>query len=164
MITQGCEDAAEAIRRRAVQLVCDEGWPTAKAAQALGCAQRSVQVWCRKSRQGREPEQLRTKKAPGARPRLTAPQRERLVHLLDAGPEAAGFSPLWTRAKVTQLIQREFGVVYCEGHMSTLLRSLGLTPQMPRMRPSERNEEQILRWRMQRWPAIKKRRVVSAPR
>src|SRR5438105_12205622 len=38
------------------------------------------------------PEGLRTKRAPGAAPRLTAKQRDELVELIEAGPMAAGFN------------------------------------------------------------------------
>jgi len=70
MNTQGSETSAEAVRIRAVRLVCDQGWSTEDVAQAVGRSQRSVQLWVQKSRHGKKPEQLRTKKAPGMKPKV----------------------------------------------------------------------------------------------
>src|SRR5262249_35212526 len=108
MKTQGRDlDKAAAARIRAVRLVCEDGWSPADVATALGCTPRAVQLWCQKSDRGRNLDALRTKTAPGAVPRLTAEQRTRLVQLLAAGPEAAGFpSPLWTGPRVAELIRQ----------------------------------------------------------
>lgn len=157
MSKQGSEPSAEAVRVRAVRLVCEDGWSTADAAKAVGRSQRSVQLWCQKSEQGRKPERLRTKTAPGATPKLNAAQRKKLVGLLKRGSVAAGFaSQLWTGPMAGQLIQREFGVTYHVRFLPTLLRGLGFTPQRPKARPSERKEELIEHWIKHRWPAIKK--------
>ena len=40
-------------------------------------------------------EGLRTEKPPGPRPKLDAAQREELGAVIDAGPLAAGQTPLW---------------------------------------------------------------------
>ena len=158
MKTQGSDlDEAATARRRAVRLVCEEGWSTGDVATALGCTQRAVQAWCRKSDFGRRPEALRTKAAPGAVPKLTARQRTQLVKLLRAGPEAAGFpSPLWTGPRVAELIRRTFGVTYCGNYMPQFLRALGFTPQWPRTRPKERDQARIDAWTATTWPALKK--------
>lgn len=157
MNTQGSETSAEAVRMRAVRLVCDEGWSTADTAKAVGRSQRSVQLWVQRSKRGKRPEQLRTKKAPGATPKLDRKQRARLVKWLQAGPVAAGFlSQLWTGPRVAELIAREFGVTYHANYLPALLRSLGMTVQRPKSRPTERDEKQISHWVNHRWPAIKK--------
>ena len=97
MNTQGSETSAEAVRIRAVWLVCDQGWSTEAVAQAVARSQRSVQLWVQKSRHGKKPEQLRTKKAPGMKPKLNKTQRAKLINLLQKGPVAAGVvSQLWT--------------------------------------------------------------------
>lgn len=92
------------MRIRAVRLVCDEGWSTADVAKAVGRSQRSVQLWVQKSRHGKKPEQLRTKKAPGMKPKLNKTQPAKLVKLLQKGPVAAGFlSQLWTGPRLHPL-------------------------------------------------------------
>ena len=63
---------------------------------------------------------------------------------------------LWTCARVAQVIDREFGVTYHADHVGRLLHSLGFTPQKPRRRARERDEEAIERWRRVDWPRIKK--------
>jgi transposase len=158
MKTQGRDlDEAAAARVRAVRLVCEDGWSPADVATALGCTPRAVQLWCQKSDRGRNLDALRTKTAPGAVPKLTAKQRTRLIQLLTAGPEAAGFpSPLWTGPRVAELIRRTFGVTYCENYMPQFLRALGFTPQWPRTRPKERDQTQIDAWTSTTWPALKK--------
>lgn len=157
MNTQGSETSAEAVRIRAVRLVCQDGWSTADVAKAVGRSQRSVQLWVQKSQGGKKPEQLATKKAPGMKPKLNKTQRVRLVKLLQKGPVAAGFlSQLWTGPRVAELIEREFGVTYHANYLPALLRSLGMTVQRPKSRPTERDEKQISHWVKHRWPAIKK--------
>lgn len=141
-----------------MRLVCEDGWSTADVAKAVGRSQRSVQLWVRTSERGKKPERLRTKKPPGAKPKLTRTQRARLVQRLTAGPIAAGFlSQLWTGPRVGELIEREFGVTYHVAYLPTLLRSLGFTPQRPKSKPTERDEKQIAHWVRSRWPAIKKK-------
>ncbi|MFN3421683.1 MAG: winged helix-turn-helix domain-containing protein, partial [Armatimonadota bacterium] len=81
------------------------------------------------------PQALRAKPHPGRPPRLTKPQRERLVQILLDGPRAAGFATdLWTLARVAQVIEREFGVRYHPGHVWYILRDLGWSPQKPARR------------------------------
>ena len=154
---QGCQTDSEAVRVHAVRLVCQDGWSTADAAKAVGCSQRSVQLWCRKSQNGKRPERLRTKKAPGARPKLTTVQKKKLIRMLEAGPVCAGFSSqLWTGPLVAKLVQREFGVTYHEIYLPALLRRWGFTPQQPQPRAVERDEQAITEWKERRWPALKK--------
>jgi Winged helix-turn helix len=61
---------------------------------------------------------------------------------------------------VAHLIDEEFNVRYHEGHVWKILVALGWSPQRPEGRARERNEEQILNWKKNVWPALKK----SAPR
>ena len=94
----------------------------------------------------------------GRKPRLSASDRQRLEQLLLRGPEALGYeTPLWTCPRVAHLIDSEFQVRYHPGHVWKLLISLGWSPQRPTGRARERNEEEIRRWRKNRWPAIKKK-------
>jgi transposase len=164
MSTQGSEWFGEDVRVRAVELVCVEGWSAARVAQFIGCSVRSVYLWVRKSRQGRRPAALKTRTAPGAASKLNRREQQRLLKLLSAGPEAAGFAgQLWTGRRVAELIQREFGVTYNVRYLPTLLRSLGWSVQKPRRRAAERNEQAIADWVATDWPRIKKRPDASGP-
>jgi len=74
------------------------------------------------------------------------------------GPEAYGFrGQVWTCARVTRVIEEEFGVRYHKGHVSRLLRELGWTPQMPIRRAIQRNEQLIEQWRSEVWPELRRR-------
>jgi transposase len=124
----------------------------------MGCSTRSVQLWVQKSKRGRTPATLQTRKAPGAKPKLDARQKQRLLKLLAAGPEAAGFAgQLWTCPRMAALIRREFGVSYHVGYLPTLLRSLGWSVQKPKRQALERNQAAVEVWVADDWPRIKKR-------
>ena len=74
------------------------------------------------------------------------------------GPEKFGYeTPLWTCPRVADLIEREFGVSYHAGHVWKILRQLNWSPQRPKGRALERNEEAIAEWKHKTWPAIKKK-------
>jgi hypothetical protein len=84
-----------------------------------------------------------------------------LKHLI-AGPERLGYqTPLWTCPRVAHLIEQEFNVRYHEGHVWKILVALGWSPQRPEGRARERNEEQILNWKKNVWPALKKKRAAK---
>jgi transposase len=101
----------------------------------------------------------------GRIPLLTARQRQHLVSRLLEGPEKLGYeTPLWTCPRVADLIEREFGVRYHAGHVWKLLRQLNWSPQRPRGRALERNEEAIVEWKRRIWPAIKKKPKKKAVR
>ena len=62
-------------------------------------------------------EGLRTRKQPGAIPRLTEEQRAEVAALVEGGPQAAGFtSGMWTGPMVGQLIFERYGVRYHNRH------------------------------------------------
>lgn len=165
MRAQGCVNATEEERLRAVNLVCRKGWSPVDVAEALGRSPRTIQGWVQKSNRGRKPTALRTKKAPGAEPKLSQVQQRELLRLLEAGPEAAGFAgQLWTGPRVGELIQREFGVTYHVRYLPTLLRSLGWSVQKPKRRASERKDEVIDEWVNTHWPRIKKKPAALAQR
>lgn len=147
-------------------MVEEEGWSTADAATAVGCSQRSVQLWLRAFREsGGDPAALATKPKPGASPKLDDAQRARLLELLEAGPAACGFAEqIWTGRRVAELIRREFGVTYNDRFVPTLLKRLGFSRQKPRKRAMERDEERIATWRREDWPRIKKRPAGSGRR
>jgi transposase len=77
----------------------------------------------------------------GTATRIVPAQRGKLVQLLVKGPLRAGYrTNLWTLARVTALIDREFGIRYHPGHVWKLLTSLGWSCQKPEQRAVERDE------------------------
>jgi transposase len=134
-----------------------QGWKQKDIAAALGVTPGAVSQWLKRAREGGV-EALRRRKAPGARPRLSAPQRAQIPGLLARGAEAFGFrGDLWTRERVAKVIRREFGVSYHPGHVGRILRACGWSLQKPIRRATQRDEAAIQRWKEERWPEIKKR-------
>jgi transposase len=103
-------------------------------------------------------EGLRATKPPGRPPRLTPAQREQLVALVEAGPQAAGFSTgLWIAPMIGELIRRKFGVKYHRRYVPELLHELGFSVQRPRKRLARADHEAQQHWLRVRLPAIKKK-------
>lgn len=141
-----------------------QGWPQKQIAVALGVTQGAVSQWIARGR-ARGPDALRNRSHPGATPKLTQEQRERLPALLKRGAEAYGFvGDVWTQARIATVIKREFGVRYHPDHIGRLLRAIGWSVQKPIERASERNDAVIERWRSEKWPAIKKKQSARAAR
>ena len=93
----------------------------------------------------------------GRKPRLTKTQKQRLSELVQAGPQAAGFtSACWTSLLIQQLIQREFGVLYDRYYVCQLLRNLGFSVQKARFVSDHLDEEARQRWWEETWPQIKR--------
>jgi transposase len=154
-LSSGATDWREGRRLRALELK-REGWKQRDIADALGVTKGAVSQWMKRAKEGGV-EGLMRKPPPGARPRLSEEQRERLPELLAQGAEAYGFrGEVWTCARVAGVIREEFGVTYHPAHVSRLLRVLGLSLQKPARRANQRDEEAIECWKEERWPALKK--------
>jgi transposase len=149
-------DLREYRRFRAWELR-QQGWKQQDIADALGVTQGAVSQWMTRAKEG-GPEALRRRKAPGAKPRLTAEQNAQIPELLKRGPDAFGFrGDLWTRERVATVIRREFGVSYHPAHVGRILKELGWTRQKPVRRARQRDEEAIQRWQDERWPELQKK-------
>jgi transposase len=134
-----------------------QGWSQKQIAIALGVTQGAVSQWIARGRAGGA-DALRHRSRPGATPKLTQEQRERLPDLLKQGAEAYGFvGDVWTQARIASVIKRAFGVSYHPDHIGRLLHAIGWSVQKPIERASERNDAAIERWRTEKWPAIKKK-------
>jgi transposase len=144
-------------RRLAAVGLFREGLNNSEIGRRLGVCNQTVSRW-RKVHRERGLGALRQAGRAGRKPLLGAADEERLVGLLLEGPQSHGYpTPLWTCERVGHLIQREFGVRYHAGHVWKILRGLNWSPQRPRGRALERNEERIREWKQQRWPALKKK-------
>lgn len=156
MRPHGSPTALEARRRRAVALLA-QGLGVRTVARQIGCSPSSVSRWQTDVAAG-GPDALRAKPPPGRPRRLTARQRARLLKLLLKGATAHGFgTDLWTLPRVAAVIARTFGVTYHPAHVWKILRGEGWSCQKPERRARERDEAAIQRWRVERWPHIKKR-------
>ena len=147
--------AAELERRRrlAVERVRQGESPTT-VARILGVNRASLYRWRRAAARG--PDGLAAKPQLGPPPRLADAQLRELEALLRQGATAHGWpNRLWTAARVAQLIRRHFGVTYHPDHVGRFLRArLHWTPQKPKRKARERDEDDIAHWRRVKFPRI----------
>ncbi len=101
---------------------------------------------------------MRRRTHPGGQPKLNDRQRGQLPELLARGPAAYGFGgEVWTRGRVGQVIEQEFGVSYDPSQVGRILRGCGWSPQKPALRSTQRDEAAIQDWRERRFAELKKR-------
>jgi transposase len=126
-------------------------------AEALDASEETISRWLARARHGGR-EALRSHPAPGHPSKLSGVRKRLIPEFLWHGPEAYGFrGQAWTRARITRVIEEEFGVRYHKAHVGRLLRELGWTPQVPIRRAIQRDEEAVRRWRDETWPALRRR-------
>jgi transposase len=103
-------------------------------------------------------EGLCSKKAAGRTPRLTQEQRDELAAIIEAGPQAAGYSSgMWTGPMLGDWVRSHFNVVYHNQHIPRLLHQMGFSVQRPRKRLARADAEAQAHWIRVRFPAIKKK-------
>ena len=149
-------DRKEARRLRAWELV-QQGWKQKDVAAALGVTGGAVSQWVSKARQGGVPA-LRRRQHPGGMSKLNDQQRGQIPELLIRGPAAFGFNgEVWTRGRVAQVIEQEFGVSYDPSQVGRILRGCVWSRQKPALRSTQRDENAIQDWRDRRFTELKKR-------
>src|SRR5215510_10533882 len=100
-------------------------------------------------------ESLRYRQSGGRRPKLTPRQKNRLVELLEAGPQVVGCeTACWTSLLIRVLIWREFGVLYNRQYVCTLLHNLGFSFQKARFVSDHLDAAKRLTWLQDKWPVI----------
>ena len=162
METKLTREQMEARRLLAGRLLL-QGNGISEVATKVGAAKSSVSRWNTALQRGGLAA-LRARKAPGAKPRLAARQRKRLVRILLRGLRKSGYrNELWTCPRVGEVIERVFGVKYHPDHVWRILHNqLGWTCQAPEHQAREKDDEAIWRWRKEDWPRIKRRRATKS--
>ena len=163
---RGVKRDFEALERRRLEglRLLEQGLNQSEVARRLRVCSQSVSRWS-KTRQEKGEKGLKAAGRAGRLPLLGAEQLRQLEKRLLQGPEKLGYeTPLWTCPRVADLIEREFGVSYHAGHVWKILRQLNWSPQRPKGRALERNEETIAEWKQKIWPAIKKKPKKKAAR
>lgn len=147
--------ALEQRRLKGAKLLA-RGVPKSEVARQMGVTRQTVAAWEQRLFEG---GQRSLKRGTLGRPRQLGVEQEReLAKLLMAGALAAGYpTELWTLPRIGKVITERFGVQYSTGHLWHLLRRLGFSCQKPEKRATQRNEEQIARWKRHTWPALKKK-------
>jgi transposase len=143
-------------RLRAVEL--DQlGWWEVDIAEALGVHKGTVSKWLAVAKQ-KGANALLAHPTAGHPPKLSDAQKRLIPEFLWHGAEAYGFrGEVWTCARIAQVVQREFGILYHKDHVSRLMQELGWTPQVPITRALQRDETAIEHWRMAVWPELRRK-------
>lgn len=148
--------ALERRRRKAARLL-RKGMHQSAVAREVGVSPESVRRW-REAMATQGPKGLRGAGRAGRKPKLSPEQLRVVGQGLKRGAEALGYeSPMWTAARVADLIERECGVRYHPGHVWKILRELGWSCQRPTGRALERDEAAIQYWKRVTWPGLKKK-------
>lgn len=145
----------EAVRLQAAALFARDV-PVAQIARQLRVSHNAVYVWRRRWLADREAG-LVSKGPSGTGCRLSPVQLETLAVALQEGPAAHGFveDQRWTLARIADLIARRFHVRYTLRGVSMLMHRIGFSPQIPKHRPVERDDEAVATWRRVVWPQAK---------
>src|SRR5829696_4347272 len=154
-------EAQEALRRRALFLVEQEGMTQGQAALAVGVHRQTVNVWLGRYRQRGEDGVLDGRRVSPRRGKglLTAEEAGKVRGWIAARtPDALGLPfALWTSRAVRELIERRLekrlGLTAVQLH----LRRWGLTPQKPLVRAKQRQPAAIAAWLETSYPATAKR-------
>ena len=139
-------------RRQAIQAV-QAGDSVKDVARINGVQPRSIYRWLLLAE---EPDGLAAKAHPGPATRLSLQQQQELEQLLRQGAKAHGWpNELWTTQRIADLIRRHFGISLHHDHVGRFLHTrLKWSPQKPRRRARERDEEAIAQWKRDTFPTI----------
>ena len=138
----GTAEELQRRRIRAVELVA-QGESPDDVAHFLGCGRSSVYTWVKQAKES--VEKLAAKPHAGPKPRLDVAQLKQLEEQLKMGAKHHGWrTELWTAARVTELIGRQFQIAFHPEHVRKILKHrLRWTSQKPEKRAKERDEEAI---------------------
>lgn len=155
------QDAQEALRRRAVKLVVEDGWSYVEAGEALGVTDRAVGVWVRRFRSEGSASLAKRRRGrrAGEQQALTAAQRQQIAGLIVGKcPEQLQIPGLlWTRAAVQQLIERQTGVRLEITTVGRYLKAWGFTLKKPSRRALEQDPVVVKAWLEDVYPALERK-------
>ena len=146
----------EAVRLQAAEFFVEQV-PVAEIARRLRVSENAVYKWRRRWLADGEAG-LASKGPSGTGCRLSEAQLDALAAAIEEGPAAHGWveDQRWTLARVADLIARLFRQRYTLRGVSMLLHRIGFSPQVPKHRPVERDEQVVVSWRREVWPQAKR--------
>lgn len=139
----------------------EQGKSRAQVAESLGVTWKTTNEWFKAWRVDGK-EGLATKGKPGPKPIFSDQHREQLAELLQKGPRAFGYeNDLWSLPRVRSVVGNELGIWVSTVDIWRLLRSMNWSPQKPKRKARERNEEKIAHWKKEKWPEISQRAMAE---
>jgi transposase len=162
MRTKGSPFELERRRILAVTRV-REGYSAEEVADFLGVDPSSVRRWIAAFEHDGIGG-LVARPAVGRPPKLTHLQEKVVRRWLRENPLDHGFATeLWSAPRLAQLIQEEWHVTFHPDYLGTWLRARGYSPQKPRRRARERDEQAVHRGHAPDGPRVKKTPAVKRP-
>ena len=151
----GFKEELERQRRLGVSHVL-AGYRQRGVARFLGGHPSSVCRWMKAYRRGGDG--ALAGRDPSGRPRkLTRRQERQVLGWFRRSPTSFGFpTELWTAARVARVIYRKWRIKFHPRYLSQWLAERRITPQKPRFRAREQDEDEVQRWLREEWPRIKK--------
>jgi transposase len=155
----GGMNAAARVRREKVRIqaaaMFEESKTTAQIASELRVSEKSVRLWRRQWTAGGAAA-LASAGHGGSDCKLSPEQQKQLAEMLDEGPVVHGWADArWTLARVVEVIERRFAVIYTLRGVSYLLHRIGYSQQVPTRRAVERDPHAIAGWHRRRWPSVR---------
>ena len=151
-------EAKEALRRRAVHAVVEQGRTRVAVAAVLGVTPVAVGRWVKAYRErGEAALAAKPQGRPVGGTKLLPWQAAQVAGLLrDRRPEQLKLPfYLWTRDAVAELVERRFGVRISRWTAGRYLKRWGFTPQKPLRRAREQNPVAVERWLKEEYPRIR---------
>lgn len=147
-------DVLEHSRFQAIELR-KKGWLVQEIAESIGVHRCTVSDWISLHKKFGK-ESLKKRKAPGPKRKLEAKEiKELLLLIKNPATEFSFETPLWDCPRVGQLIKKKFKKDLHPSNVWRLLKTLGLSPQVPEKKASQQDEKEVQKWLEEDWPKIK---------
>jgi transposase len=160
-LAKGSRDPGQT-RRLLGLLAIYAGGSRSAAAAIGGVGLQTVRDWVVAFNAG-GPDGLIDRKAPGARPRLNAEQREALQVLVEQGPTPAAHGVVrWRLVDLAQILFEDHGVSVSEQTLSRVLRGMGYRKLSARPRHHAQDPDASLAFKKLSLPAWQRSRRLSA--
>lgn len=151
-------EQSEYIRIQAVKMVRLAGSSPEEVIKIFGLHRANIYKWLKKYDQYGI-EALKSTRAKGPQPKLTAQQRYRLKKIILKNPLQLKLDfeyALWTVEMVRTLIWKKFKVNYSASHVHNILKEIGCSNQKPIERAYQQDPVKVEKWLSREYKAIKR--------
>lgn len=150
-------DAMEYMRIQSIKLF-DKGKKADEIAEFFGVTVDAVYKWKRKHKE-KGIAGLKSKKAPGAAPKLSEKEQSLLYDLIKQPADTYGFpTQLWDCKRIKKLVKEKFHKEIHFSNIWRLLKRLNLSNQVPEKEAFQRSKHKVRYWLKKKWPKIDEHR------